>query len=193
MRIGVDLDDVLANFVEAFVNLAHETYGRPEKGKLPVDWEWSNMGLSPEEINNLWVIIKSTPFFWQDLDRAEGVSHHLLKALDQEHELFFITARVPTGGDTVKNQSADWLTAYGVRYPTVLVEADKGPLAAALKLEAFIDDRPKNIIEIKAVLPNCRMFLKNASHNLAYNPPPGVERVNSFNAFANIILEGYIG
>lgn len=190
MRIGVDLDDVLVNFVAAFVKLANQTYGRPEIGTLPVDWEWSNMGLSPEEINDLWLIIRRTPYFWQTLDKAEGVDYRLLKNLDEQHELFFITARIPTGGDTVKNQSADWLTSYGVRFPTVLVEYDKGPLAAALKLEAFIDDRPKNVLEIRDALPNCRLFLKNASHNLAYNPPPGVERIESFSAFARLILEG---
>lgn len=189
MRIGIDLDDVICDFIGTFVKLANETFGKPEIGTLPIDWEWSNLGLSKEEIDQLWAIIRSTPRFWLDLGKEDGFSAALLRDLDMEHELFFITARMPTGGDSVKYQSARWLAKYGVCYPTVLVEHNKSPLAAALKLEAFVDDRPKNILEIQAALPNCKMYLKDSSHNQGV-VIEGVQRVQDFNEFAKIILGG---
>lgn len=194
MRLGIDLDDVLVAFVPRFVRIANDIFGKPEIGMQPVDWEWSNMGLTEEQLGIVWAKIRKTPYFWQELGIMPGVSKDVLQSLDINHELFFITARFPTGGETAKNQSAEWLRWAGVKNPTVIVEHNKGPIVAALKLEAVIDDRPKNLLEIGAALPSCRLYLSEASHNLGYKhneaeSTPYLQRVKNFNEFAQIILK----
>lgn len=185
MRIGIDLDDVLVNFMGEFNRIATATYNRPFEP--PVDWAWSNFDLSPENIDRLWDYIRGTYNFWEELDKESGASTLLINMLDRKHELFFITARINTAGNTVKNQSANWLNRYGVTNPVVLVEKDKGPLAAALKLDAFIDDRDKNVLEIKAVLPYCQVFIKDSSHNQHFSSSV-IPRVKDFNEFARKFL-----
>jgi len=187
MNIGVDLDDVLVDFMSAFVRVCNDLYGRPELGLLPVDWEWSNLGLSQKEISDAWSVVKNTDSFWETLGVEPGVDPYRVKELSQQHDLFFITARVPTIGATVKNQSCYWLRKnMMIDYPTVIVSYDKGPIAKALKLDYFIDDRPKNVLEIKAVLPDCKVFLKDSSHNQTFNDPD-IFRVKDMNEFMDIL------
>lgn len=189
MRIGIDLDDVLVDFISEFTDIAHEMYGRPELGTKPVDWEWSNFGLSKEEQRAVWNRIVGSYNFWEVLSMETGASRRGMKLLlDQKHDLIFITARATTEGRTVQEQSARWLAWYfGINYPTVIVDTNKGPLAAALKLDYFIDDRPKNCIEIKEAVPSCKVFLKNSSHNAAYGAPAWMNRVATFDDFVDVV------
>jgi len=188
MRIGIDLDDVLADFISEFAEIAYDIYGRPQPETKPVDWEWSNFGLSKEEQGVVWDRIINTFNFWEKLMVEPGADRiSMVRLLQDGHDLVFITARAKTSGYTVQEQSARWLNKnFGISYPTVIVDTNKGPLAAALKLDYFVDDRPKNCWEIQDAVPTCKVFLKNSSHNvnqdLGYRP---LERVKDFNEFVN--------
>jgi 5'(3')-deoxyribonucleotidase len=191
MIIAIDLDDVLANFISAYAYLAHRRYGRPEIGTLPVDWEWSNFGLTREEQAKVWDDIKAIPYFWEDLDVEDGVDSNLLRRLHALHTVYFPTARTETCGMSAAKQSARWVAQnFGIPHPTVIVGYEKGPLAAALKYDYFIDDRPKNCLDIQKAVPTCKVYLKYSSHNAAFDAEAaGLTRVWDFNEFAKIILE----
>lgn len=188
-NIGIDLDDVLADFMGPFTRMANAIHGKPPLGTLPVDWEWSNYNLSRDEQNVVWVAVAKTENFWVNLPMESGASSRSLQALDRQHNLSFITARVQCNGDTVRNQSCCWLEDKGVKYPQVLVAYDKGALAAALKLDYFIDDRPKNVLEIKNAVPTCTTYIKDSSHNQPF-VDPRILRVKNFDEFADIVLGG---
>ena len=191
MIIGCDLDDVLADFIGTFTSMAYCKFGRPVPETKPADWEWSNFELSKEEIASLWRDIQTTENFWESIAVERGVDRELVQSLDDMHTLYFPTARAHTSGRPVSKQSAKWLNQnFNIQFPTVFVASEKGPMARALKYDCFIDDRPKNCIDIKAALPNCRVYLKNSSHNVSYSAPFNITRVNSFNAFAKIVLKG---
>lgn len=193
MRIGIDLDDVLANFMDKYLAFARARFGRPDVGAAPVDWEWSNVLPDKREQAQVWADALAYPDFWETLDRDPGASQESLQRLDGKHELYFPTARVETyTGLSVRKQSTKWLMKkFGIKYPTVIVAYEKGPMATALKYDAFVDDRPKNCLDIQKALPNCKVFLKSASHNLSYDAAAnGFTRVASFDEFAKIILEG---
>jgi 5'(3')-deoxyribonucleotidase len=192
MRIGIDLDDVLADFISMFTAVANAKFGRPELGTKPVDWAWSNFGLSKEEQEEVWGAICSAPNFWERLAVENGASYSSMEKLRsrKDVDLVFITARAVTAGNSVQEQSCRWLlNNFGVPFPTVIVDTNKGPLAAALKLDYFIDDRPKNCWEIQDAVPTCKVFLKNSSHNvnqdLGYRP---LERIEDFDAFVKEAL-----
>lgn len=187
MRIGVDLDDVLVDFMGEFTNICHDLFGKPEIGTKAVDWEWSNFGLTQDQFDQAWTKVKSVYDFWTDLEVEDGVSKDRLSALAWQHELFFITARVASKGASVQWQSSWWVEHnIGILYPTVLVSYDKGPLAAALKLDYFIDDRPKNCLEIKQAVPTCKVCLKDSSHNQTFSHPE-IVRVQDMNEFMDIV------
>lgn len=185
MRIGVDVDDVLADFVNRYLAISREMFGRPADGIVPNDWEMSNIGLTPEEHKAVWDRIQATPNFWETLSRKQFTQE--LDAASREHTLFFITSRVETAGDPVEVQTAEWLWKKGVDYPTVIVATKgvrKGELAQALKLDAFIDDRKENVIEVKAANPEMIVAIKSTAHNADFdNARYGIERVNSFDGF----------
>jgi 5'(3')-deoxyribonucleotidase len=190
MIIGIDLDDVLADFITAYTYLAHVRYGEPALGTLPVDWEWSNFGLTKEEQAKVWDDIKVTPHFWECLRLEDGATGEMLRALDKRHTLYYPTARVDTVGLTAAKQSANFLDRnFGIPHPTVIVGYEKGSLAAALKYDYFIDDRPKNCLDIQKAVPTCKVYLKDSSHNLAFDADAnGLTRVKDFDTFAKIIL-----
>jgi len=189
MRIGIDIDDVLSDFISEYIRIANGMYGVPELNAEPIDWEWSNFPLTKEQHTKIWDKIKNTRNFWLNLKRAKGVTSQNLRTMAKHHDLLFITARVPSKGYSVQQQSAAWLSLeLGLKYPTVIEEASKGPLAAALHLDYFIDDRPKNCLEILEEVPTCLVYLKESSHNASYKAPKFITRVKDFNEFADIVF-----
>ena len=189
MRIGIDLDDVLVDFISEYVKISNSLWGVPTLNTEPIDWEWSNFNMTKEQHSAIWQKIRDTRNFWMNLGRAKGVSSHNVRALAKIHDLVFITARIPTKGYSVQQQAATWLSLeLGLKYPTVIEESEKGPLAAALHLGYFIDDRPKNCIEIMNAVPTCGVYLKDSSHNLSYKVPLEINRVKNFNKFAEFVL-----
>lgn len=192
--VGCDLDDVLADFVSRFMEIAARKYG--VDGRLrPTSWEWDGIVDDPvkkqEYIDGTWDEILHTPNFWETLDRVNGVDRDLVYELDRATKLYFPTARAIThGGIDVGRQSAKWLwNNFTLRYPTVFVSDEKGPLAAALKYDYFIDDRPKNCLAIKQARPECKVFMKDASHNQSVTLD-GIPRIPSVNEFAQLVLKG---
>ena len=190
--VGCDLDDVLADFIRRFMDIAAEKYGI-DPNLRPTSWEWDGIDMPKERVDGTWDAVLDIPNFWETLDVIQGVDRQVVRDLDHETRLFFPTARaVLRSGWDIGKQSAKWLeNQFGLRFPTVLVSDEKGPLASALKYDYFIDDRPKNCIAIKQALPNCQVFMQEASHNQGSKYDiPGVPRIKSINDFAKIVLEG---
>lgn len=187
--IAFDLDDVLCNFIKEFVRMSNAKMGRPPLDIIPVDWEWSNCGWSKEEIADLWKDIANTENFWMTLEPMPGINWRALLYLEKRHNLVFPTARALSKGYPVGLQSADWLSKqFGLCYPAVFVSSSKGELAKVLKYDYFIDDRPKNVIDVKLAVPTCKVFLQDSGHNQAFQEKTyGIVRVKHVNDFMNII------
>jgi uncharacterized HAD superfamily protein len=147
--------------------------------------------LTKEEVNKTWEAVKKTRNFWLNLGREKGVSAQTLRRMAKTNDLVFITARAQTKGYSVQQQSAAWLALeFGMKWPTVIEESYKGPLAAALHLDYFIDDRPENCWEIAQAVPTCLVYLKNLPHNADFKAPKRITRVKDFNEFADIVWDG---
>lgn len=187
--IGIDLDDCLADFITEFTRISNKRFGTPEVGTQPRDWEWSNFGLTLEMQEEVWQEIRGIKNFWMTLGVEPGVDWELLQELEQKHIVYYPTARVTTLGYHAGQQSAAWIARkFGIHFPTVIAGYNKGPLAAALNYEYFLDDRPKNCLDILVARPECKVYLKDSSHNQDF-VQEGVTRVKDFNEFAKIILE----
>jgi 5'(3')-deoxyribonucleotidase len=186
--VASDLDDVLCDFISKFMDIAHEHFDVDPKLR-PTSWEWDDVNMTAAMVAGTWDIIHSTPNFWETLDVENGASLQYVSELNRKTRMYFPTARAIVPGRPVEVQSARWLfDNFGLMYPTVVVGNSKGPLAAALKYDYFIDDRPKNCIEVKQASPTTKVFLKNASHNQGVVIPE-IPRVKDFDTFAKIVLE----
>jgi hypothetical protein len=61
----------------------------------------------------------------------------------------FLTQRPASAGDTVQLQSQRWLVRQGFPLPSVfVVSGSRGQAAAALSLDAVVDDREDNCLDV---------------------------------------------
>ena len=187
--VGCDLDDCLADFIKGFMKVAHTLYGvNPELRQT--SWEWDGAEMTAERVDGVWNTIIQTPNWWETLDVEAGADVLAMHQVFNRTKMFFPTARANNVGRPVEIQSARWLMRkFDLLYPTVIVSGEKGPLATAVKYDFFLDDRPKNCIDIKKACPSAKVFMKSATHNLATDlSASGIPRIANFNEFAKIVL-----
>lgn len=183
LRLGIDLDGVLANFTDAFADVLAKTSGRMLVTEYPYDplvWDWpQHVGFTDAEVTAAWKRVHQSPDFWQSLLPKDGA----VAFLDQlwrwvayrnwghgeSHEVYFITNR---DGLRAKDQTEQWLIRHGFggKHPTVLIaRGEKGPLVPALGLTHVVDDRPENLTSyLICGLPADRAVLYRANYNAPF-------------------------
>ncbi len=191
MRVGIDVDGVLADFNPVYINTVIKVTGRDLFPPRPFEirtWDYpESYGYTKEEITAVWKAITADRWFWQDLpeyDTTERDILHLAQLMcDKANDFYFITSRP---GLEAKRQTEAWLTnrfdRYALAYPrftpTVLISSAKGMCASALKLDRYIDDRDVNVCDVKEATfsyttlgPTCRAYLLDRSwnQNLTWN------------------------
>jgi hypothetical protein len=98
-------------------------------------------------------------------------------------EVFFITQRPATEGDTVQRQTQRWLVEQGFDLPAVLViGGSRGAAAGALRLNYHVDDSAQNCIDVmsdsraKAILiaPDDDLTTVTSARKLGIGVAPGI-------------------
>jgi hypothetical protein len=155
LRLGFDVDGVLADFRTAFRDAA-----RRALRKDLVDAASSPSGetdtLTPQEIDRVWEYIARTPNWWMSVAPFEPAEFARLYSLARgaRWEVFFLTKRPASAGDTVQFQTQWWLEQNGYYLPSVVtVPGSRGDLANALRLDLVVDDQLVNCAEIIAASP----------------------------------------
>src|SRR4029453_2264985 len=101
----------------------------------------------------VWKAIESTENFWAHLKPLDPDAVRRIHALMLQHrwEVFFITQRPETSGDTVQRQTQRWLVKQGFDLPSVLVlGGSRGAAAGALRLNYHVDDSAQNCIDVSS-------------------------------------------
>jgi uncharacterized HAD superfamily protein len=201
LRIGFDLDGTVADMYSALRREAIKLFGedvlrkadvaptRPqEAGKeqttqpKPEDDQITTLALNELHLTSrqqsqLWDHVKQIENFWTTLPELEpGIISRIAKAAsDRRWELIFLTTRPSTKGELVQLQSQRWLEAHGFQYPSVfVVQRSRGKIADALALDAFVDDRPENCLDI-AVESKAKVIL--VWHGNLNDVPAGAKRL----------------
>jgi hypothetical protein len=150
LRVGFDLDGVVADFRTAFLDAATDVLGpdaiRRPSAPLP-DFD----AVSAADAKRVWRAITDTPNWWLGLKPYEPAQIARLYQLARRHrwEVSFLTSRIPTSGDSVQFQSQTWLEGHGFYMPAVVtVPGSRGEVANALRLDVVIDDQFLNCLEV---------------------------------------------
>lgn len=175
MRLGVDIDGVLADFVAGyqplFVKITGEDKFLPGDIEDPPSWNWpSDRGYTKEQTSQVWERIKGDETFWLNLKGHKpnlAALRTYLWEFGEDHDLYFITSRLGVG---VKVQTQEWLrrnvgvSHYG--HTTIIVgHRVKGLIAKALQLDAYIDDNLDNVYDVLKEAPTTRTYLLNRRYN----------------------------
>lgn len=167
LRIGFDVDGVLADFASAFVAVEERLFGANATALRPGSPEEESNGAEGDEGRRMagriaehrrrrdavWQAIKATPDFWTTLKPLDESAVRRIHALALQHrwEVFFITQRPSTEGESVQRQTQRWLVQHGFDLPTVLViHGSRGPAAEALHLDYHVDDSEANCVDVKS-------------------------------------------
>jgi hypothetical protein len=169
MRVGFDLDGVLADLGAALAHHAAHLFGRAEPATrdgdvqrpAPAGGDGTDRGaelvrhahrsLTNHQGARLWAHVRSIENFWETLPEVEPgmVARLWAVGVQRRWEIVFITDRPASAGDPTELQSRRWLQAHGFARPHVMVaRGTRGRLAADLALQVFVDDRRDNCIDI---------------------------------------------
>jgi len=133
--------------------------------------------LTARQQTQLWDHVKKIDNFWLTLPELEPgiIARIATSASERRWEVIFLTTRPPSAGDLVQVQSQQWLATHGFQHPSVfVVQRSRGKIADALQLDAFVDDRPENCVDI-AVESKAKVIL--VWHGLLKDVPAGAKRL----------------
>jgi len=179
VRIGVDLDGTLADLSAAFRAIETTLFGvgaapaasvddgdpaeiEPSSDPVPdTTTDRDPLRDAARRRDRIWQVARATEDFWTSLQPIEpDVIPRLYElAVTRKWDVFFLTQRPRTAGDTVLRQTQRWLASHGFQMPSVLpLAGSRGRAAAALELNFLIDDLPKNCLDVVAD-SDCRPIL----------------------------------
>jgi hypothetical protein len=125
----------------------------------------------------LWEHVKRIDNFWCGLPEMEPgiVARIAHTAIQRRWEVIFLTTRPLVAGDTVQIQSQRWLETHGFQYPSVfVVRRSRGKIADVLELDAVVDDRPENCLDVAVDSKSKPILIWPGD---ARNVPPGAQRL----------------
>ena len=155
LRLGIDVDGVVADFRSAFRALAERELGAAAPSK--------EADLAKPQIDRLWRTVAATPNWWLELPAYEPdqIARLYARARQSRWEVFFMTSRPVSDGDSVQLQTQVWLERQGFFLPSVLTTpaGARGELARSLRLDIALDDRLVNCLEVISASNSKAMML----------------------------------
>jgi hypothetical protein len=162
LRLGFDIDGVLANFRSAFRATAARLV-RGDVEDLDPDQTEGESPLSPNDVRRVWDHIAKAPNWWMEIDAYEPEQIARLYGLTRAAgwEVFFMTKRPPSAGDSVQFQTQWWIERFGFYLPSVLtVPGSRGDVANALRLDLIVDDQLINCVEVVSASPTKAILMQ---------------------------------
>jgi hypothetical protein len=192
LRVAFDLDGTIADMYASLRKEAETLFGPEALAKAAVDQNDSaetpaeesdskqvmqEMHLSAKQQAQLWDHVKTVENFWSGLSEMEpGIVARIADARARRRwEVIFLTTRPPVAGEMTQIQSQRWLEAHGFQFPSVfVVQRSRGKIADALHLDAVVDDRPENCLDVAVESKARPILIWQADPKLV---PPGAKRL----------------
>jgi len=169
IKIGIDVDGVLADAMSAFLPRIKSDYGLDVMIEDIVQYDFEKC--TPVSKTMMDCIYSDPDFFYslKPLPDAVAATQYLRMA---GFEIFIITSRIPE----MVGVTTDWLEAHRFEFDSVVISNDKAHYASFVGLNYFIEDRYKTAMQLSE---HCRVFLIDYPWN--QRPLPNVVRVKGWN------------
>jgi phosphoglycolate phosphatase-like HAD superfamily hydrolase len=185
LRVGVDLDGVVFDFVDSLRRHLTATLGRPAE-TMPDASTWDfyadDWGLTLEEFLAHCHEAANAGVLFTTGAPYPGVVDGLQSLLDAGHSVHLVTDRAGFGAPGVAQaQTQAWLADNRVPFTSLTLTSDK----TSVPTDVFIEDRPKFFTELTAA--GVPTFLRSHRYNESVDCPPD-RRVRDFSAFTRAVL-----
>ncbi len=155
--LGIDVDGVVADFVDAYRYLCQHLVGKPLPER-PACWDFPQAaGYTEAEVERVWAYIHANPEWWDTLRPLAG------PLVWPGADVYYITAR-PRVPRTL-SITESWVRRCVDPKARVLLAPDKGAAAKALRLTHYIDDRPENLLAVRKASKDTLVTLRRQPWN----------------------------
>lgn len=191
MLIGLDLDDVIADFIPSFLEFYNNNYNSSlTRDNVSTYKLWYILGITQEKAVQRMIEFYDSPYF-RDIRPVVG-SMDAINVLNQNHKLCIITSRLEQGIGKTRRWIIDWFPSkFGEIYFAKNTYAqDKKEKS---KLEICLDLNVRFLVEDsleytqQCAEKGINVLLLNTPWNQANKLPENVTRVKSWNEIVNII------
>lgn len=184
MRIGIDLDEVVADSLTAIINFHNKKYGTTLTKEDFHSYDfWEIWGGTPEETAEKCAIFFATEQR-SSVNPIAGSVRGLAELKKRGHGLYVVTGR---SSDSAR-ETEKWIEAKfpkvfsGIHYANLYTFDGRARLKSAmcreLGVDVLIDDQPMNVLD--CAINGIRAFLFDQKWNRKTVLPAGAERVISW-------------
>src|SRR6185437_10477630 len=165
MRIALDLDGVLANYVKSFATFLHNKTKLIGPNWEPTEWHFDVPGLSRTQVSKFRKEMQQEEDFWLHISpypQSLQTIQDFLR-LHTKHDVMYLTARPYNEKNSTIAQTNMWLTKHHIQNArtTLVIVEDHTHKAAVLRAAGtvyFVDDRVATVLETHKV-ESCKSYL----------------------------------
>ncbi len=149
-RIGIDLDNTVADFMATAVPLIKKHYGLEPDFSKPVYSIEEVFGINPitrppgfkkllyEELH----LFRNLPKLEEDIEQLT----HKLMSRDVDTKIYIITAR--TSSQVIMNDTIHWLESNDFKFTDVFFTSDKANICKATGIDVMIEDEIGQVLSL---------------------------------------------
>lgn len=162
-RVGIDIDNTIADFMSAAVPLLKEHYGLdPDFNKTVCSIE-EIFGINPkarppglreflyEELH----LFRNLPKLDEDI---EQLTHQLS---EQDVNIYMITARSPS--QVIVEDTMHWLHNHGFKFTDIFFTSDKADLCEVMNIDVMLEDELGQVLSL--IKANINVVIRNQPWN----------------------------
>lgn len=182
MRLGLDIDGVVADFLSPFLALLETkiTVGPILADSITsVDFREHPL-LNEEAVNECTAEVMADPSFWSGLDSLLSTQQWArLEAWSRQGQLAFVTHRSGSGSYDIHEITHRWLQHHGIQQPVLHTTAElKSKTVSQLGIEVFVDDNYENCQDV-AERTDAVVLMPHRCYNSSFSHPK-VRRIMGF-------------